>query len=291
MIPGKKVGLITAAYNEGANIEKTILSVLRQKLLPEKWIIVSDGSTDETDDIVKRYAAMNEAIQYIRRGEKNKKHSFASKAHALNEGYQKLKGRNYDFIGHIDADLSFNETYLENIIDQFIRNPRLGVAGGYVYEPDNGIFKSRKTNSPHSVAGGTQVFRRECYEMIGGLTPLELGGEDWYAEILSKMAGWEVEAFPEYIVYHHKPTGSSRGRFMSAFQGGIMDYCMGSHPLFEILKCIRRIQEEPFVLGASLRLGGFLWALIKEEKKYVPRDAEEFMRKEQLKRIGIRAIP
>jgi poly-beta-1,6-N-acetyl-D-glucosamine synthase len=290
MASGKELVLITAACNEGAYIERTIKSVLGQTLLPNKWIIISDGSVDDTDEIIKRHAARNNWIEYFRMDSEGRPRSFVSKVHALNEGHEKLKGLHYDFIGHIDADLSFDGRYFENILDQFMRNPNLGLAGGYVHEEHKGVFKSRKTNSPHSVAGGTQIYRRGCYESIGKFIPLETGGEDWYAEIMARMGGWEVRAFPEFIVYHHKPAGSSKELLRDGFRGGVMDFCMGSHPLFEIFKCLRRIQEKPYLLGAFLRLTGFTWSYLSGEPRRVSREAMEFLRKEQLRRIWRQGI-
>jgi biofilm PGA synthesis N-glycosyltransferase PgaC len=120
--------LITPARNEEAYIEKTIQSMIAQTVLPEKWIIVSDGSTDRTDDIVKRYTAKHRWIKLIRLPEHRDRH-FAAKVDAFNAGYSKVKNIQHDIIGNLDADLSFEEDYIEFLLQKFYQYLDLGVAG------------------------------------------------------------------------------------------------------------------------------------------------------------------
>lgn len=284
--------LITAAKNEQAYISSTISAVLRQTIQPVRWIIVSDGSTDGTDEIVRRYAAENPFIQFLRRESSADKANFASKVYALRIGYEKLTGLDYDFLGHLDADISFGEGYYENVMDRFARNPRLGIAGGFVYEAQRGRFVNRKSNSNRSVAGGIQLFRRECYEVIGGFIPLKCGGEDWYAEIVARMNGWDVEAFPDCIAFHHKSGKTVRGAIKEFLREGAMDYALGSHPAFEIIKCIYRLKEKPYLLSSMLRLARFTLAYLRREEKQIPSVVAEYLRKEQMARVtsGILSI-
>jgi glycosyltransferase involved in cell wall biosynthesis len=276
--------LITAAKNEEPYIEETIKSVLAQTVLPKRWVIVSDGSTDQTDQIVAKYATYNKFIEFTRREGKNHT-DFASKVHALNLGYKALKDLTYDFIGHLDADVSFDKEYYEKILAKFRQNPALGLAGGLIFQQRNGRFQSRPFNSSKSVAGSIQLFRRNCYGAIGGFIPLEAGGEDWYAEVMARARGWTVEAFPELKVFHHKPSKAARGLLRDSIRQGIMDYSLGSHPLFEASKCICRIRERPFVVVAFMRLGGFLWCYWRRQKRQVPIQFIRYLRREQLERL------
>ncbi len=276
--------LITAARNEAAYIAMTIESVLAQTNPPVKWIIVSDGSTDGTDDIVKYYASHHSFIDLQRRDDSNKV-DFASKVYALQQGYHRLQNINYDFIGILDADVSFDVTYYHGIIKQFESNPRLGIGGGFIYERDKHSFQSRPLNSFYSVAGAIQLFRRECYETIGGITPSRLGGEDTIAGILARMNGWEVKAFSQFIVYHHKLSSSVRGYMKESVRQGRMDYAIGSHPLFELVKCGRRIKERPFLIRSFLRLLGYVLAWVRKETRVVNPAVMDFLKNEQLSRI------
>src|ERR1022692_4850163 len=96
--------LVTAAYNEGGFIENTIRSVISQEVPPARWVIVSDGSTDNTDEIVKRYAAQYDFIQLYRITEDHPR-NFAAQVNAINAGIAQLSGAEYEFIGNMDADV------------------------------------------------------------------------------------------------------------------------------------------------------------------------------------------
>jgi poly-beta-1,6-N-acetyl-D-glucosamine synthase len=120
--------LITPARNEAAFIEDTIRSVIHQTVLPLKWIIVSDGSTDGTDDIVRRYTAEYSWMELVRMPERQERH-FAGKVHAFNAGFERIKNLDYDVIASLDADLTFEEDYFSFLLDKFATNPLLGVGG------------------------------------------------------------------------------------------------------------------------------------------------------------------
>jgi glycosyltransferase involved in cell wall biosynthesis len=275
--------LITAARNEEKYIESTLKAVLSQTILPDKWVIISDASTDRTDDIIKSYQKNYNIIHFIRIDSHND-HSadFASKVIAINSGYEFLKNSVYNFIGHLDADITFEPSYYEDILKKFEENPKLGIAGGFILEPIKGKYEYRPYNTSRSVAGGIQVFRRECYESIGELIPLRMGGEDWYAEVKARMNGWEVKSFKNIHVYHHKSGVLVRGRLKESFRQGVMDYNLGSHPLFEIMKCIRRITEKPHFLGILIRILGFFWAYFLRRDKLVSEEFIKYIRREQL---------
>ncbi len=276
--------IITPAKNEEVHIEKTINSVLLQTILPEKWVIISDGSTDRTNTIVRKYSEKNRNIEFINL-RKTDKRNFASKVCAIKIGYDRLKNLSFDFIGILDADISIERNYYKKIIEKFTKNLKLGIAGGHIYEPMGKGFKSRKSNTKVSVAGSIQVFRRLCYEKIGGFVPIKIGGEDWYLEILARMNNWEVESFSNIIALHHKPDVEKNKRLKRSFIEGKKDYLFGSHPLFEIIKCIRRIKEEPKLINAYCRGIGYLCATIERERRVVPSNVAKYLRKEQVKRI------
>jgi glycosyltransferase involved in cell wall biosynthesis len=276
--------LVTAAYNEEAFIERTIRAIIQQTCLPTKWVIVSDGSWDGTEQIVKTYASRYGFIELLRIEERHV-HNFGSKVRALNMGLDCLKDLDYDFIGILDADISFEPSYFGLLLGQFAQDPRLGLAGGFIYEARDGIFRSRLDNSVGSVAGAIQLFRRECYDAVRGFVPLEYGGEDWYAEIMAKMNGWRVEAFPDLKVFHHKPTGAGAPGLRHQYRQGLADFALGTYPLFEVFKCLRRLRTRPYVLGALTRFSGFVWAYCRRQKRSVPVEVIEFLKSEQKARL------
>lgn len=284
-MPGNYV-LITAARNEEKHIAKTIESVIGQTHKPIKWIIVSDRSTDRTDEIVRRYANENKFIELLSIiGDE--KRNFGSQVRAINKGYEKLRqpDSDYSFIGNLDADVSFRSDYFEKLLAEFEKNPKLGLGGGFICEEKRGVFVSRDTNSEKSVAHAVQLFRRECFESIGGYLPLKYGGPDWCAEIMVSMRKWDVFSFPKLEVNHHRPTTSAEGFLRGAFRSGLMDYSMGSHPIFEIIKCFRRLMNRPIILGASFRIIGYLYGLIKNEPRQVPAEVTKYLRSMQINRL------
>ena len=181
--------LASAAFNEDRYIESLIQSVVSGTRRPLRWVIVSDGSTDRTDEIVRDYAARYEFIRLHRISEEHPR-NFVAQVVAINAGFSLLRDLDFDFIGNLDADITLEPTYFAELLGRFEKDPRLGLAGGYIWEKYGGKFRCRKTNSPQSVAHGVQMFRRRCLDDIGGAyVPLPYGGPDWYAEPLFANAG------------------------------------------------------------------------------------------------------
>lgn len=277
--------LITAARNEGYYIEETIQSIGKQTILPLKWIIINDGSTDNTEDIIHKYLSEFNYIEYEKL-DSGANRNFASKVYAINRAANMLIAFPYDYIGILDADITLNESYYEEVLEMFENNSKLGIAGGVLKEYD-GIRFVNRIYSPWSVSGGIQLFRRKCYEEIGGLIPLKWGGEDAIAEAAARMHKWEVKSFPDINGYHHRATGTGNdaGILSTCFQRGLQDHFYGVHPIYQIGRCIRRIFVRPFLLGSFLQMLGFIWPYFKKETIDIPREIFEHIRKEQLKRI------
>lgn len=276
--------LMTAAHNEEADIERTIQSVLAQTIRPVRWLIVSDNSTDRTNEIVQRYADQNSFICF-HRVTRAPGRDFASKIVALRSGEYLLQGADYDFIGNMDADLSVEPTYFEDLLRQFELRPRLGLAGGFVYEESNGKFESRSVNRVYSVAHAAQLVRRECYESFGGYAVLRYGGEDWHAQTSTRMMGWEAESIPELKIFHHRPTGGATSFYRSAFRLGKLDYSFGTYPLFQLIKCGGRLLQGPFIIGAVVRMAGFMDSYLRREPFLISPELVAYLRTEQKDRM------
>src|SRR6185503_9927379 len=142
--------LVTPARNEARFIEMTIRSVIAQTVRPAKWVIVSDGSTDGTDEIVQKYLNDHDWVELVKLPERAER-NFAAKVTAFNQGYARVAGLQYEVIGNLDADVSFEPDYLEFLMTKFAANPRLGVAGT-PYREDNHMYDER-FKSPDHVSG------------------------------------------------------------------------------------------------------------------------------------------
>jgi glycosyltransferase involved in cell wall biosynthesis len=280
---GRGYVLVTAAYNEEENIAKPIESVLAQTELPLMWVIVSDGSLDQTDKIVQLYAEKHAFIRFLR-VTRPPGRSFRTKVMALQAGMKLLEDVPYKFIGNLDADISVGPSYFADLITKFEKNPGLGIAGGFVCEEEGGEFRSRSSNRVYSVAHAAQLVRRECYEAIGGYAVLEYGGEDWHAQTSARMMGWSAEAYPELGIYHHRHTGEGGNLVRHKFRQGRMDYSFGSDPIFETFKCLQRVTERPLFIGSFARLTGFFWSSLIREPRPVSDKFIAFLRDEQKKK-------
>lgn len=276
--------LLTAAKDEQACISEVIEFVLRQSVLPKVWHIVDDGSSDRTAAIVKGYASTHPFIRLHGSGARGGR-NFGSQYKALQAAYELARADEFDFIAVQDADQAPAQAhYYQQLMRAFEHDPRLGMASGLVYERSGGVWCYRPSNSQRATAGSV-VFRRECFEAIGGYTPLEYGGSDWLAQVAAKMAGWRVATDPALHLLHYRPTSSAGGLWRGRWREGMMDASFGTHPLFEALKCARRMASRPFVLGAVTRLAGFLWWHLARRPPVLPSATVAYLRREQLSRL------
>lgn len=276
--------LISPAKNEEEYIEKTIISVISQTIKPSKWVIVSDGSMDGTDEIVKTYLDKHSWIEFIRMPVRLDR-QFAAKVHCFNAGYQKIKDMDYDIIGNLDADISFDERYFEFLLGKFRENSRLGVAGTPFIEDSSGTYDFHYANIEH-VSGACQLFRRECFEQIGGYIPIRGGGIDWTAVTTARMKGWITRTYTEKTFFHHRPMGTAQTSKLTAwFLHGKKDYALGGHPLWEVFRSIFQMKSRPYVLGGIFLLFGYVWGMISRLERPVPKELIRFHRDEQMQRL------
>ena len=277
--------LITPARNEAQFIESTIKSVVAQTKHPQRWVIVSDGSTDRTNEIVQAYAARYDWIELIATPERNERH-FAAKVAAFNLGWTKVTDVSYDVIGNLDADISFDDpTYFEFLMEQFIDCPRLGVAGTAFREGN--ILYPAKVHSMSDVFGACQMFRRKCFEEIGGYTAVRGGGIDMIAVLAAQAAGWQTRTFSERVCIHHRAAGTAHcsGSISRLFQTGCKDYILGSHPVFEAFRSLYQMTNKPYVIGGALMLIGYLWAGSRRITRPIPQRLVDVRRKVQMSRL------
>jgi biofilm PGA synthesis N-glycosyltransferase PgaC len=275
--------LITPARNEAQYIELTLQSMAAQTARPLKWVIVSDGSTDGTDEIVTRYAAANPWIELLRMPERNERH-FAGKVYAFNAGYEQVKGLHFDVVGNLDADVSFDPGHFEFLVGKIGENPQLGLAGA-PFREGNDQYDYRFTNI-ENVWGGCQLFRRECYESIGGYVPLKGGCIDHVAVLSARMKGWQTRTFTEKVCLHHRQMGTAlQSGWKARFKFGAKDYSVGNHPLWELFRTAYQMTQRPFLLGGVALGLGYAWSFIRGVEIPVSRELVAFVRREQMQRL------
>lgn len=276
--------LITPARNEAAFIEKTLESMVHQTVLPVKWVIVNDGSTDDTGIIVNRYAEKYSWIEAVHRPVRQER-NFAAKVHAFNAGQEKLKGFEYDIMGNLDGDISFDPDHFEFLLDKFKEDARLGVAGtifkeeGYSSETDS--FEGQK-----HVSGQCQIFRRQCFEDIGGYFANKAGGIDWIAVTTARMMGWKTQSFREKSFFHYRHLGTAERSVAAAmFSYGEKDYYLGGHPLWELFRVAYRVLKQPYLIGGLALGSGYMWAMLRRVKRPISRELMKYHRREQMRKL------
>ena len=277
--------VVTPARNEGRTIELTLRSVVAQTVLPLRWVIVSDGSIDDTDEIVERYARQHDWIELLRMPERRER-SFAGKALALNAGTARVEGLPYEVIASLDADVSFDADYFAFLLEKLAADPELGVVGTPFRNVTQSESYDYRFTSIEHVSGACQVFRRDCFKAIGGYQPVKGGAIDNIAVVTARMNGWKTRTFQEKVCLHYRKEGTAQhGPVRSRFQYGIKDYTLGHHPVWEICRSGYQMTKRPFVLGGLALGAGYLWALLRRFQRPVSREFVAFHRREQVRRL------
>jgi poly-beta-1,6-N-acetyl-D-glucosamine synthase len=275
--------IITPARNESRYIELTIRSMIAQTYPPLRWVIVSDGSTDGTDEIVCGYLADYPWIELLRMPERKERH-FAGKVHAFNAGYDRVKDLEFDIIGNLDADVSFEPEHFEFLTGKMAENPQLGVTGAPFRE---GSFQyDYRVQNIENVWGGCQLFRRACFEEIGGYMPLKGGCIDHVAVISARHHGWQTRTFTEKVCVHHRQMGTAlQGSLAAKFKFGMKDYSVGNHPLWELFRTIYQMRHGPIVVGGLALGSGYAWSLVRRKEIPLSPELVAFVRREQMQRL------
>jgi glycosyltransferase involved in cell wall biosynthesis len=283
-MPHLTYALVTPAKNEAEFIEQTILSVVAQDYKPIKWVIVDDGSSDGTADIVARFAQHHDFIVLLRRNGSDNR-NFASKVQAFNSGLSALEDTHCELIGNLDADIVLRPDYYANIISAFEADPNLGISGGTIHiVADAQYFKRDSTDD--SVAGAIQLFRKGCFQQIGGYVPLEGGGIDAAAEITARKCGWSVRKVPDNPAYEQRRTGYHHGMtWRAAYKEGVQYHKLGYGTLFYCLRSANRLGDHPLVVGSMCGLVGFVHAKLRGDQISLSPDIVSYLRTEQLRKI------
>ena len=211
-----KIVIIIPAYNEAAFLEQTLHSLTNQSKIPERIIVVDDGSTDSTLKIAQKFSSSYKYVQVISTSSEGAHLPGSKVINAFNEGLKQLNN-DFDIICKFDADLIFPQDYLEKITNVFKENPALGMAGGFcTILKDNKWVQETLTDKDH-IRGALKAYRKECFLQIGKLKPAM--GWDTVDELLAQFHGWKIKTIPGLYVKHLKPTGASYNKNSKFKQG------------------------------------------------------------------------
>lgn len=277
--------LISPSRNEARFIEETLKSVVSQTVLPLKWVIVNDGSTDSTGEIAAKYAERYDWIEVVDRPVRKERH-FAAKVEAVRAGLERVKHLKYEVIGNLDADVTLDPDHFEFLLSKFSEDRRLGVAGTVFREPGGYNSLTDSFEGQTYVSGQCQIFRRQCFEEIGGYVPSKAGGIDWIAVTTARMIGWKTRSFREKSFLHHRPLGTAdRSILAKNVAYGKKDYILGGHPLWEILRCSYQMTKRPYIVGGIALFSGFVMAFMSRVERPVSIELMRFHRREQMLKL------
>ena len=277
-----RYAIITPVRDEEKFIETTLECVLNQTILPVEWVIVDDGSTDQTGVLLDRYAAWHEWIRVIHRANRGFRKSGGGVVEAFYEGYNSLHSNDWEFIVKLDGDLTFTPEYFEKCFEHFRNEPKLGIGGGEIHHNISGELKL-EANPRFHVRGATKIYRKSCWEAIGGLWPA--AGWDTIDEVKANMLGWKTYSFPELQLLHHRFTGTEEGLLRDRVKHGVACYVSGYHPLYVAASCLYRISQRPYVIGSAAIMYGFLKAHFTGPPRLEERLYLAYVRGQQLRRL------
>src|ERR1700692_583511 len=277
-----KYVIITPARDEEAHLQKTIESMVAQTIRPVEWLIVNDGSTDRTGDIIDEYSARYPWIRAVHRTNRGFRKAGGGVVDAFHDGYRQVHCTAWEYIVKLDGDLSFEPDYFEKCFNHFANEPRLGVGGGVMCYIENGK-KSFEPNPAFHVRGATKMYKRQCWDAIGGFWPAP--GWDTMDEVKASMLGWTTRSFPELHLLHHRYTGAADGTWANLEKHGRANSERGYHPAFMLLKCLRRLRFKPYLIGSVALLYGFLTGYTQRIPQVDEPETIKYLRKQQLARL------
>jgi glycosyltransferase involved in cell wall biosynthesis len=274
--------IVTPVRDEEAYLRFTVESVIRQTIRPVEYVIVNDGSKDSTGKIIDDYARQYPWIRPVHRKDRGFRKVGGGIIEAFYDGYNVLSCHDWGFLAKLDGDLSFEPDYFEKCFEQFQQNPRLGIGGGTLYHMVNGK-KQLEPNPAFHVRGGAKIFRRACWEAIGGLW---VGpGTDTLDEVKANMLGWTTMSFPDLHLIHHRFTGSAYGLWGGMVKNGIGSYVAGYHPLYMLAKCVVCLFSKPPIIGSLGMLYGFAKCYVKRTPQVNDPELIRYLRRQQLRRL------
>jgi glycosyltransferase involved in cell wall biosynthesis len=280
-----KYVVISPVRDEGHLIETTILSIASQTVRPIQWILVDDGSKDNTGAVIDEYARKYPWITAVHRPDRGFREPGTGVINAFYDGYQFVQQSDWDFIVKLDGDLSLKPDYFENCFAEFGRDPKLGIGGGVVGHMEDAKLQI-EDNPLFHVRGATKIYRRECWEMIGGL--IQAPGWDTIDELKANMLGWTTRSFLNVTLVQLRPTGATNGVWGNWVKNGRANYMTGYHPLFIFLKSLNRTRKHPYLITGAALLYGYVSGYFSRIPQVEDQDLIRYIRKQQLRKLTFR---
>lgn len=281
-----KYVIITPVRNEEEFIESTLNSIVKQTILPAEFILVNDGSTDRTTEIIEEFQKKFNWIKCLEIKDRGYYLPGSGVVHAFYKGYNKLSVKDWNYVVKLDGDLSFENNYFESLINEFQKNPKLGIASGGIYQKNRYKLIKEKAQEDHPW-GASKVYRKECLNSIGGIKAIP--GWDLADILAAQMNGWQTRCFAELKIIHHRPTGGRRkGLTGGFFLHGRNLYRFGYSFFYTFFKGIYRLADKPLFFGGAGIISGYIYAFLKREDFLFDKKMRTFLRKKHLRILSHR---
>jgi glycosyltransferase involved in cell wall biosynthesis len=263
--------VVSPIKDEAPYVERTLASVSEQTVRPHLWVIVDDGSTDGTGEILEGCARLHPWVRLVRRDAGAPRQPGSRVIENFQIGYELVQNESFDFVVKLDCDLEIPPDYFERLLRRFDEDPRLGIASGVYLERRGDEWIPLEMPHYHA-AGAMKMVRIACYHDIGGFVASK--GWDTVDEIKAQVRGWTTAHFGDLRVLHLKDEGAGVGFLQMSRMSGEIHYLTGGGPLFFLAKAIHRLLfGRPLVVGSLAMIAGYLRCAITRRKKLV--DARE----------------
>ncbi|HEY8750500.1 MAG TPA: glycosyltransferase family A protein [Tepidisphaeraceae bacterium] len=277
--PTRKYALITPCRDESKYARRTLESIIAQSVQPALWIIVDDGSHDQTPEILAEYAAKYRFIKVIRREDRGFRKLGGGVIDAFYEGFKSLQQEDFEYVCKLDLDLDLPPRYFETLMRRMELNPRIGTASGkpWFAGPD-GRQVSEMCGDENSV-GMIKFYRLSCFKQIGGFVPeLMWDGIDGHR---CRMQGWIASSWDdvELRFEHLRPMGTSHKNWWTGrVRHGVGQYYMGTGPIYMLASALFRMTRPPILVGGVAMMWGYLKSLIERKPRYDADGFRKFLR-------------
>ena len=281
MKTGNRYLLISPCRNEAGYMRQTLDSVLAQSIRPVKWVIVDDGSTDETPGILAEYARRHDWIEIVTRTDRGWRAVGPGVIEAFYAGYETINPDDYNYLCKLDLDLRLPPRYFEILMERMTANPRIATCSGKAYIEEGGGLVNERHGDETSL-GMTKFYRVSCFKAIGGFVrEVMWDGIDCHC---CRMKGWIACSWdePELRFVHLRPMGSSQQSiYTGRMRHGYGQYFMGTGFLFMAASALYRVTEKPYVLGSLAMLWGWIKASVQGKPRYEDAEFRKFLRRYQ----------
>lgn len=274
--------VVTPARDEADNIPHTIASMRAQTLVPLRWVIVDDGSSDGTGELARRLTVDCSWIDVVERRDRGSRRPGGGVVEAFYAGFRTVKDTDWTHLLKLDADLEFGPDYLARVVARMLADPTLGIAGGMI----ENLIDGRRVLEQHPrfhVRGATKIYSRACWEAIGGLHAVK--GWDTLDELQAARRGFRTESFADIRLVQRRFTGDGTGQWINWKKNGEAAYVCGYHPAYLVAKAVRRAFVRPWVVASVGLVVGYVRAAVRRRPRVDDPELLAFVRDQQWRRL------